>query len=105
MESLYLFMEDRCSLFLGEFNFNLGSWFLFRLLFVRLLSFLIIVLAFLRTSKALVKCVLFLDFIDALVPKLLLALDMVLTFSMVTHRSQLSQPIHLSSSSFSELLE
>jgi uncharacterized membrane protein len=61
--------------------------------------------ALLGAYQALIQEILVLELIDVLISVLLLALDVILSQRACTHRSQWSQPIHLSSSSFSQLLE
>ena len=98
-------MEDEDALVLVDLDLLLGGHLLLQRLLLALLALLVVELGLLRAHQALVQQVLVLEVEDVLLAEALLALDVVLNGAAVTHRSQWSHPIHLSSSSFSQLLE
>lgn len=104
-ECFVLLMEDENPLVLVNLDLLLGSHLLLQWLLLPLLTLLMIQLGLLRAHQTLIQQILILQLVDILIPKPLLALNMVLHHPIITHRSQWSQPIHLSSSSFSQLLE
>lgn len=91
-------MEDEHPLVFVDLDLLLGSHLLLQRLLLALFVLLVVELGLLRAHQALVQQIFILKLVDILVPEPLLALDVVLNGAITTHRSQWSQPIHLSSS-------
>lgn len=90
-------MEYRSPLIFVDLYFLFGYDLLLSFL-LWLFRFLVTVLTLESASQALVETVLILKVVDCFSSMFLLALDVVLVYNCGTHRSQWSQPIHLSSS-------
>lgn len=71
-------MKDKGSLVSVNFYFLLSDYLLFDRLLFLLLIFFVVDFGLLGANQTLIKCILILEIVDAPIPKLLFALDMVL---------------------------